>query len=172
MLRFVAQLCPTFCDPMDCSPLGSSIHGILQAKVLEWAAMPSSKGSCQPRDRIWVSAIEPRSPSLQLDSLLSEPLRKPKNPGVGSLSLLQRNFPTQESNWGLLHCRQILYCLSHQGSPFSIPPLLWQDVALGQALGLACYSHVLWTYSPSCLPPPSPPSLVHLLGPAVASSMV
>ena len=119
MLCFVAQLCPTFCDPMDCSPLGSSVHGILQAKVLEWAAMPSSKGSSQPRDRTWVSAIEPRSPSLQSDSLLSEPTGKPKNTGVGSLSLLQRIFPTQESNWSLLHCRQILYQLSYPGSPRS-----------------------------------------------------
>ena len=81
--------------------------------------MPSSKGSCQPRDRIWVSAIEPRSPSLQSDSLLSEPTGKPKNTGVGSLSLLQRIFPTQKSNWSLLHCRQILYQLSYPGSPRS-----------------------------------------------------
>ena len=54
--------------------------------------------------------IEPRSPALWADSLPSEPQGKPKNTGVGSLSLLQRIFPAQESNWGLLHCRQILYC--------------------------------------------------------------
>ena len=42
------QLCPTLCDPMDCSPPGSSVHGILQARILEWVAMPSSKGSSQP----------------------------------------------------------------------------------------------------------------------------
>ena len=47
-----------------------------------------------------------------------EPQEKPKNIGVGSLSLFQRIFPTQESNQGLLHCRQILYQLSYQGSPF------------------------------------------------------
>ena len=57
--------------------------------------------------------IEPRSPALQADSLLSEPPRKPRNTGVGSLSLHQQIFPTQESNWGLLHCRQILYQLSY-----------------------------------------------------------
>ena len=39
------QLCPTLCDPMDCSPPGSSDHGILQARTLEWTAMPSSRGS-------------------------------------------------------------------------------------------------------------------------------
>ena len=53
-----------------------------------------------------------------MDSLPAGTLRKPKNIGVGSLSLLQQIFSTQESNQGLLHCRQILYQLSYQGSPF------------------------------------------------------
>ena len=53
---------------------------------------------------------------LQADSVPAEPPGKPKNTGVGSVSLLQRIFPTQESNWGLLDCRQILYQLSHQRS--------------------------------------------------------
>ena len=44
------QLCPTICNPMDCSPPGSSIHGILQARILEWVAVPSSRGSSWPRD--------------------------------------------------------------------------------------------------------------------------
>ena len=68
--------------------------------------------------------IEPRSPALQEDSLPAEPLRKPKNTGVGSLSLLQQIFPTQESNWDLLHCRQIIYQLSYQGIPTHrvVPP--------------------------------------------------
>ena len=43
------QLCTTLCGPMDCSPPGSSVHGILQARILEWAAMPSSRGSSWPR---------------------------------------------------------------------------------------------------------------------------
>ena len=47
----VAQPCPTLCDPMDCSPPGSSVRGILQARILEWVAMPSSRGSSWPRDR-------------------------------------------------------------------------------------------------------------------------
>ena len=102
----------TFCDPMDCSPSGSSVHGILQARILEWVTMPSSKGFSQPRDRTQVSHIA-------ADSLPSEPLGKPKNTGVGSLSLLQRIFPTQESNRGLLQYRQILYQLSYQGSPMT-----------------------------------------------------
>ena len=61
--------------------------------------------------------IEPRSPTLQADSLPAEPQGKPKITGVGSLSLLQWIFPTQELNQGLLHCRWILYQLSHKGSP-------------------------------------------------------
>ena len=95
---------------MDCSPPGSSVHGILQARILEWVAFPFSRGSSQPR-------IEPRSPALQADSLPAEPQGKPKNTGVGSLSLLQLIFLTQELNWGLLHCRRILYQLKHEASP-------------------------------------------------------
>ena len=58
----------------------------------------------------------PRSPRLQVDSLPAEPQGKPKNIGVGSLSVLQWIFPTQESNQDVLHCRQIPYQLSYQGS--------------------------------------------------------
>ena len=56
----VSQSCPTLCDPMDCSPPHSSIQGILQARILEWVAIPFSKGSSQPRDRTWVSCIAGR----------------------------------------------------------------------------------------------------------------
>ena len=66
------------------------------------------------------AGLEPRSPTLQADSLPAEPQEKPKNTGVGNLFLRQQSFPTQELNWGLLHCRQILYQLSYQGSPFII----------------------------------------------------
>ena len=59
--------------------------------------------------------IKPRSPALQADSLPAEPQGKPKNTGVGSLFLLQGIVQTQEVNWGHLHCRWILYQLSHQG---------------------------------------------------------
>ena len=57
--------------------------------------------------------IEPRSPTLQVDSLSFEPPGKPKNTGMGRLSLLQGIFLTQELNWDLLHCRWILYQLSY-----------------------------------------------------------
>ena len=52
-----AQSCPTLCDLIDCNPLGSSVHGILQARILEWIAIPISRGSSRPRDQTWVSCI-------------------------------------------------------------------------------------------------------------------
>ena len=58
--------------------------------------------------------IKPRSPALQADSLPAKPQGKPKNTGVGSLSLLQGIFPTQGLNPGLPHCRRNLYQLSHK----------------------------------------------------------
>ena len=62
----VAQSCPILCDPMDCSLSVSSIHGIFQARVLEWIAISFSRGSSRP-------GIETRSPTLQADALPSEP---------------------------------------------------------------------------------------------------
>ena len=109
----VAQLCPTLCDPVDCSPPGSSLHGILQARILGRLPFPSPGDLPNP-------GIEPRSPTLQVDSLPAEPQGKPKNTGVGSLSLLQQIFLIQESNQGLLHCRWTLYQVSYQGSLFKL----------------------------------------------------
>ena len=88
-----------------------TIHGILQARILEWVPFPSPGDLPNP-------GIEPRSPALQADSLPAKPQGKTKNTVVGSLSLLQGIFPTQKSNQGLLHCRQILFQLSYQGSPY------------------------------------------------------
>ena len=94
---------------MDCSLPGSSVHGILQARKLEWVAIPFSRGSSQ--HRYWTQVF-----FIAGGFLLSQPPGKPKNTGVGGLSLLQQIFPLQESNQGLLHCRWILYQLSYQGS--------------------------------------------------------
>ena len=107
--REVAQSCLTLRDPMDCSPSGSSVRFSRQGY---WSGLPFPSPGDLPNP-----GIEPRFPTLQADSLPTEPQGKPKNTGVGSLSLFQLVFPTQESNRGLLHCRQILYQPSHQGSP-------------------------------------------------------
>ena len=56
----VAQPCPTLWDPTNCSPWGFSVHGILQARILEWIAIPFSRGSSWPRDRTWVSRFAGR----------------------------------------------------------------------------------------------------------------
>ena len=56
----VTQSCPTLCHPVDCSPPGSPIHGILQARILEWVAISFSRGSSRPRDRTQVSCIAGR----------------------------------------------------------------------------------------------------------------
>ena len=53
----ITQLCPTLCSPMNCSPPDSSVHGIFQARILEWVAIPFSQGSSQPRDQTQVSHI-------------------------------------------------------------------------------------------------------------------
>ena len=76
-----------------------------------WSSYPFPSPGDHPNP-----GIERRSPTLQVDSLPAEPQGKPKNIGVGSLSLLQQIFPTQDLKEGLLHCRQILYQLSSQGS--------------------------------------------------------
>ena len=93
-----------------CDPIDYIAHGSLQARILEWVAFPFPGDFPNP-------GIEPGSPALQADSLPTEPQGKPKNTEVGSLSFLQWIFPTQESNWGLLHWRWFLYQLSYQGSP-------------------------------------------------------
>ena len=62
----VAQSCPTLCDPMDCSLSGSSIHGIFQARVLEWIAISFSSGSSQPRNRTWLGLPQYRQTLYRL----------------------------------------------------------------------------------------------------------
>ena len=96
----VTQSCLTLCYPMDYNSPGQNT-GMDSLSLLQ--------GSSQSRDQTQVS-------SLRADSLPAEPQGKSKNTGVGCLSLFQGIFPAQESNWSLLHCSQILYQLSHQGS--------------------------------------------------------
>ena len=60
MKVLVTQSCPTLCDPMDCSPPGSSVHGILQARIFEWVAITFSRGSTWSKVWTWVSHIADR----------------------------------------------------------------------------------------------------------------
>ena len=122
----VTQLCLTLCNPMNYNPPGSSVHGILQARILEWVAISFSIMShmCNALyvcicmkwtllSWVWLFAtswmVAFQSP-VSMDS-------PGQNTRVGGRSLLQGIFPTQGSNSGLPHCRQILYHVSHQGSP-------------------------------------------------------
>ena len=111
--RGKAKLLPVFTSDSESS-------SVMSDSAIPWNSPGQNTGvgslSFSPEDRP-NSGIEPRSPVLQADSLPAEPQGKPQNAGVGSLSLLQRIFPTQESIQGLLHCRRILYQLSHKGSP-------------------------------------------------------
>ena len=77
----VTQMCPTLCDPMD-----YPVHGILQAKILEWGAFPFSGGSCRP-------GTELRSPTLQADSLPAEPQGKPDPLWLGSIMCWANRVP-------------------------------------------------------------------------------
>ena len=85
--------------------------GILLARILEWAATPSSRGSSWPRDWTWVSYVSCITKQI-LYHLGSQ------NTGAGCHFLLQGIFPAHGPNPGPLHCRHILYLLSHQGSPY------------------------------------------------------
>ena len=100
---------------MDYSPPGSSVHG-------DSPGMNTGVGCHALLQGIFltqgIQGLNPGLPALQVDSLPAEPQEKPKYTRVGSLSLLWGIIPTQESNQDLLHCRQILYQLSYQGSPY------------------------------------------------------
>ena len=112
---FITQSCPSLRDPMEPARL-----------LCRWGFSRQEYRSglpCPPPGDLPNQGIKPRSPASQVDSLPAEPQGKPKNPGVGSLSLLQQIFLTQELNQGLPHCRRILYQLSYQGSPY--PCIFW-----------------------------------------------
>ena len=89
----VAQSCPTLCNPMD-----YTIHGILQARILELVAFPFSRDLPNP-------GFKPRSPALLADSFPADPPGKPKITGLGNLSLLQGIFLTQDIHHYALICR-------------------------------------------------------------------
>ena len=140
-----AQSCPTLCGPMS-----YTVHGLLPARILEWGPFPSPGNLPNP-------GVEPRFPALQADSSPAEPPGKPKNTGVGSLSLLQRIFPAREWNRGLLHCGRILYSGGNdiptsQGWMRTEEALSWTALStmLAHSANRRRPSHPRWT--PSCPP--------------------
>ena len=103
--KWWSQSCATLCNPMD-----YTVHAVLQSRILDWVVFPSPGDLLNP-------GIKPRPPALRAYYLPAEHQLKPKNTAVGSLSLLQWIFWTQESNWCLQHCRQSLYQENYQGNP-------------------------------------------------------
>ena len=91
----VAKSCPTLCDPMDCSPPGSSIHGISQARILGWVAIPFSRGSSRPRDRTHVCCITG-------GFFTTEPPGKPPPRAKGPF--YPRALPWARFPWSSPHC--------------------------------------------------------------------
>ena len=98
-------------QPHGLYPPGSSVHGDSPGKDTRMYCHALLQGIFPPQ------RLKPSLP--EFNSLPSEPLKKPKNAEVGRLFLLQGNFRTQESNWGLLHCRRILYQLSLPENPIA-----------------------------------------------------
>ena len=134
MCMLVIHLCLSLCDPMDYSLPGSSIHGIFQARIMEWVAIAFSVHFIDSFKYLKILIIgtfilgitaflEFGWKSLGhvwlfVTSWTIQSMNSPgPNTGVGSLSCLQRIFPTQGLKPGLTYCRQILYHLSHKGSP-------------------------------------------------------
>ena len=99
------QLCRALCNPMDCSPPGSSVHGILQARILGWVAKPSSRGSSHPRDQTqvlcllhWQAGYLPLTPSGKPHRCIHSP---PNFPAKGKVSNRQRGHHRAEQRLGL-----------------------------------------------------------------------
>ena len=112
------QLCPTLCDPIDSSPPGSPVPVILQQE--HWSGVPLPSPMHEREKWKWSHSVVSDSlqPHGQQPTRLLRPWDSPgKSTGVGCHCLLQGIFLTQGSNPSLLQCRQILYHLSHRGSP-------------------------------------------------------
>ena len=95
-----AQLCLTLCDPMDYSPPGSSVHGIHQARILEWVAISFSRESSRPRDRIHVSCIS----CIGMWILYLCATREPHRHSKDWTELFANNCPSHLPCFGLLCC--------------------------------------------------------------------
>ena len=111
-------MCPTLCNPMNCSPPGSSIHGIVQARVLEWVAISFSRGSSQPRDQTRVSCTAGRfftdwaTREALLKPNTNQRLRFDQHPRASLAAQAVKNLPAMQETW--------VWSLSREG-PWGIP---------------------------------------------------
>ena len=128
-------------------PMAYIVHWITQARILEWITFPFSRGSSQPMDQTQVSCNAG-------GFFTNWATGKPKDTEVGSLSLLKQTFPIQESNWGILHCRWILYQLSYQGSLITqkLSQILgFHQSPYGHSYSDSILKHGVSTYLSDCL---------------------
>ena len=115
----VAQSCPTLCDSMDCSPPGSFVHGILQARLLGWLAISFSRGSSRPRDQTQASCIAGRSKPLILGFPSGSAVKNPSAMLEMWIRSLGQEDPLQEGME--THSRRI---------PWTLEPSRLQSIGL------------------------------------------
>ena len=118
------QSCLTLCDPMDCSLPGTSVHGILQARILEWAAVPSSRGSSRPRDPTCISYTQAGS----------SPLAAPGKPSVLIHVLLGLLSPHSVFHFGHRWCHSPWY--AHTAFNLSLSPSCISHISMS----LTCWN--------------------------------
>ena len=142
------QSCPTFCDPLDCRPPGSSVLGILQARVLEWVAMPSFKESSQPRDQNQVPCIADGfftvwvTRDCVIGSGFEKPLKTIKTTWKHKMMLKSLNCRGFSSGWNNFCFIKIILCvviMDHRRRQWQPTPVLLPGESHGQR-SLAGYS--------------------------------
>ena len=143
------QSCPTMCESMDCTPPGSSVHGILQARILEWVAMPSSRGTSQPRDRTQNSYMSPELASRFFNPSATWEAYNTHLIWIGTVSWsTEANFPKRYGK--------------KEGEVRNMSGLLLPPIFM--IVFELCF-YLIRTQSSSPMPP-SPPSIPRLLPPA------
>ena len=154
-VKWVSQSCPTHCKPMDYSPLpGSSVHGDSPGKytglgaILEWFAIHFSRGSSQPRDETLVSHIAG-------GLFINWAIGKPKNTGVGSLSLIWSRNGTRVSyiagrfftNWATGEAHILLSIKENKMQPFATMCMDLENITLSeksQKKTITVLNHSMW----------------------------
>ena len=140
-----------FCDPMHCSPPGSSVHGILQARILEWVAIPFSRGSSRPRDQTRVCCIAGRLFTSEPPGLVAKWCPALCSP-IDCSMLASLSFTT---SWSLLRCRSIesvMLSTHHPLSPALLLPSVFPSIRVSSnelALRIRWPKYWSFSFSPS-----------------------